>query len=175
MARIAVRRDAFEQGTFPPVCCKTGRPADLSRRWEFSHTPGWMWILLLFGVFPFLIATAFATERFAGVLPWSARAESRLLVSKRLVWLFGASAVASFLIALVAYDTLITTAIAFAALCLIAIAVTWFFAPNANLDGRDVVVLSNVHPGFVAAIHALPVAPAPASEAEPTDPGRFLG
>jgi hypothetical protein len=175
MARIAVRREAFEQGTFPRVCCKTGRPADLSRRWEFSNTPGWTWILLFLGVFPFLIATAFATERFSGVLPLSARAEGRLLVTKRLIWLFGAAAVVSFVLALVAYDTLIPIALAFAALCLVTIAINWFLSPNANLDGRDVVILSNIHRGFVAAIHAIPVAPTPASDPEPTDPGGVLG
>ena len=167
MARIAVRRDAFVQGTFPAVCCKTGRASDLSRRWEFSDTPGWTWILLPFGIFPFLIATAFVTERFSGLLPLSAAAESRLLVTKRLVWLFGAAAVVSFVLGLTSYDAVIPIALAFAMLCLITIAINWFLSPNANLDGRDVVVLSNVHRGFVAAIHAIPVVP----QAEPTDPG----
>jgi hypothetical protein len=158
VARIAVRRDAFKEGKFPAVCCKTGRPADVSRRWEFSNTPGWTWILLLFGIFPFLIATAFVTERFSGVLPLSTPAESRLVVAKRLVWLFGAAAVAFFALGLTSYDAVIPIALAFAGLCVITIAIRSFLSPNANLDGRDVVILSNVHRDFVAACHALPAA-----------------
>ncbi len=168
MARIAVRRDAFEQGTFPVVCCKTGRPADLSRRWEFSNTPSWTWILIFFGVFPFLIATAFATERFSGVLPMSNLAESRFQVTKRLFWLFGVAAFASFVLSFAAFDPMFPIAFAFAALALITIALNWFLSPNANLDGRDVVILSNVHRDFVAAIHAIPAAPP--SEPDPTAP-----
>lgn len=158
MARIAVRRDAFEQGTFPSVCCKTGRPADGFERWEFSNTPSWTWILLLFGIFPFLIATAFATERFSGSLPISSAAASRLTVARRLVWFFGGAAVLCFG-AGIAYDSLLPIALAFALLCLIAIAARWILSPSANLDGREVVVLSNVHRGFVAAIHAIPAPP----------------
>jgi len=159
MARIAIRREAFEQGQFPPICCKTGGRAEVFRRWEFSNTPGWTWILVFFGVFPFLIATAFATERFFGVLPMSGRSEARLTVTRKLVWSFGGAAVASFALGLAKFGSLIPIAIAFAVLCLLAIASGWFFSPNANLDGRDVVVLSNVHRGFVAAIHAIPAAP----------------
>jgi hypothetical protein len=163
MARIAIRREAFEQGQFPPVCCKTGTRAEVFRRWEFSNTPGWTWILLLFGIFPFLIATAFVTQRFSGVLPLSGRADGRLTVTRRLVWSFGVAAVACFALGLVRFGSLIPIAIAFAVLCLLAIASGWLLAPNANLDGPDVVVLSNVHRGFVDAIRAIPAAPAPPS------------
>jgi hypothetical protein len=172
MARIAVRREAFEQGTFPSVCCKTGMPADGTERWEFSNTPAWTWILLLFGIFPFLIATAFVTERFSGLLPLSSAAASRLTVARRLIWLFGGATVLCSIVAFAAYDSLVPIAFAFAGLCLIAIAARWLLSPNANLDGRDVVIVSNVHRGFVAALHAIPSAPQPGQESKPTDPGR---
>jgi hypothetical protein len=159
VARIAVRRDAFEQGTFPSVCCKTGRPADGVERWEFSNTPSWTWILIFFGIFPFLIATAFATERFSGLLPISSVAASRATVARRLCWLFGVAALICFALGLTSYDSLLPIALAFAALCLIAIAGRSLMSPNANLDGRDVVILSNVHREFVAAIHAIPAPP----------------
>jgi hypothetical protein len=172
MARIAVRRDAFEQGTFPAVCCKTGRPADGVERWEFSDTPAWTWILLFFGIFPFLIATAFATERFSGLLPISSVAASRVTVARRLVWLFGGAAAVGFALGLTLYASMLPTALAVAALCLITLAVRWLVSPNANLDGHDVVILSNVHRDFVSAIRAIPVSPpAEPAEPEPTDPG----
>lgn len=164
MARIAVRRDAFEQGTFPAVCCKTGAPADGLERWEFSNTPTWTWILLPFGIFPFLIATAFVTERFSGLLPISSVAAGRLSVARKLIWSFGGAALGCFAVGLTLYDALLPIAIGFAVLCLLAIAIRWLLSPSANLDGRDVVILSNVHRGFVGAIHAIPAAPDPNAE-----------
>jgi len=159
MARIAVRRDAFEQGQFPPVCCKTGRPADAFNPFEFADTPAWTWILIFFGVFPFLIATAFATERFRGVLPISSAAQGRISLIRRFIWAFGAASVLCFGAGLIRFGSLIPIALAFAGLCLIMLAAHWWSMPNANLDGRDVVVLSNVHTGFVEAINAIPAAP----------------
>jgi hypothetical protein len=160
MARIAVRRDAFELGQFPPVCCKTGQGAQLYNRWEFSDTPGWTWILLLFGIFPFLIATAFVTKRFPGVLPISVHAQTRLNTMRRIVWIFGIAAVVLGAAGLLAgSDGMLVLAVASAVLWLGAIALTWFSSPSANLDGDDVVVLTNVHRDFVAAIRAIPAAP----------------
>ncbi len=63
MARAAATVHDLEAGTLLPVCAKTGAAADGSATMEFSATPGWTWMLLLFGVIPFLIAHAFSTVR----------------------------------------------------------------------------------------------------------------
>ncbi|MDP8929905.1 MAG: hypothetical protein M3O70_15395 [Actinomycetota bacterium] len=69
MARVSVSRERFRAGDFPEICVETGRPADGLVEARFDSTPDWTWILLNFGVFPFLIATWFATERVEGKLP----------------------------------------------------------------------------------------------------------
>lgn len=69
MATTWVRREDFEAGDLPHICITTGAVADGTVPVRFDSTPSWTWILLLFGVFPFLIATMFATERVDGEVP----------------------------------------------------------------------------------------------------------
>ncbi|MGE5225467.1 MAG: hypothetical protein ACM3OO_01180 [Planctomycetaceae bacterium] len=71
MARAAARVEDLEAGRLPPVCAKTGQAADGYARIEFTSTPSWTWILLLFGIFPFLIARAFSKVRVVGIVPMS--------------------------------------------------------------------------------------------------------
>jgi hypothetical protein len=77
VARTAARVEDLESGTLPPVCAKTGRLADGFATIEFISTPSWTWILLLFGIFPFLIAQFFSKVRVVGQVPMSARALQR--------------------------------------------------------------------------------------------------
>ena len=168
MARVLVRRRTFERGEFPPVCCKTGERAEAYDSFEFSDTPSWTWILLLFGIFPFLIATTFATERFSGVLPMSERARDRLRTARRTSWVLGISAVIFGAAGLVAGSRWVYLSAAFAVLWLIAITLVWRLSPNANLDD-DAVELSNVHRTFVRTItESLPSADA--DDGPDTDP-----
>lgn len=171
MARLAVARETFERGAFPPVCCRTGEHAGSYDTFEFSHTPSWTWILIIFGVLPFLIAAAFVSQRFVGVLPFSLRARARLAAGRRLVWVLGSSALVVGAAGLVAGDGWVLLSVLLAAAWLTAIAVVWRLAPTAKLDGTTV-VLSNVHHAFVEAVANPPVAaPAPGPGDEDTDPG----
>ena len=151
MARVLVRRQTLERGEFPPVCCKTGERAEAYDSFEFSDTPSWTWILILFGIFPFLIATAFATQRFSGVLPMSHRARDRLKTARRTSWVLGLSAVIFGAAGLAAGSRWIYLSAAFGVMWLVAITLVWRFSPNANL-ASDAVELSNVHRGFVRTI-----------------------
>jgi hypothetical protein len=74
----------LEGGTLPPVCAKTGEPTDGYTKIRFSSAPGWTWILLLFGIFPFLIAQYFATVHVEGIVPMSDVAQRRVTVFNRL-------------------------------------------------------------------------------------------
>jgi hypothetical protein len=84
MARVAARVADFEAGTLPAVCAKTGEPTDSEVKIRFSSAPGWTWILLFFGIFPFLIAQYFATVHVDGLLPMSDIAQWRVKVFNRL-------------------------------------------------------------------------------------------
>jgi hypothetical protein len=71
VARVAVTVEDLVAGTLPPFCAKTGAPADGFASVEFTSTPAWTWILLLFGILPFLIARAFSRVRVVGLVPMS--------------------------------------------------------------------------------------------------------
>ena len=71
MARVAVTVEDLEAGTLPGVCAKTGEQADGFATIEFTSTPQWTWILLLFGILPFVIARAFSKVRVVGLVPMS--------------------------------------------------------------------------------------------------------
>lgn len=71
-------------GRLPPVCAKTGEPTDGQVKIRFSSAPGWTWILLFFGIFPFLIAQHYATVHVDSLLPLSDLAQRRVKVFNRL-------------------------------------------------------------------------------------------
>ena len=74
----------LERGTLPQVCAKTGVPTHGYTKIRFSSAPTWTWILLLFGIFPFLIAQYFATVHVEGIVPMSDVAQRRVTVFNRL-------------------------------------------------------------------------------------------
>ena len=81
---VHARVSDLEMGALPPVCAKTGVPTDGSTKIRFSSAPTWTWILLLFGIFPFLIAQYFATVHVEGIVPMSDVAQRRVTVFNRL-------------------------------------------------------------------------------------------
>jgi hypothetical protein len=82
MAVAVASVEDVEEGHLPSVCAKTGRPADGFTTLEFASAPGWTWILLLFGIFPFLIAQHFATRRIYARIPMSDLALRRIYAFK---------------------------------------------------------------------------------------------
>ena len=69
MAIVEVAVSDLERRTFPPVCAKTGLPAEVVIIKSLVWVPSWTWILLLFGIFPFLIARHFSAHRVTLELP----------------------------------------------------------------------------------------------------------
>lgn len=53
----------------PHVCVLSGREADGTTSFRLARTPGWTYVLLLFGILPFIVAMFFATERITIHLP----------------------------------------------------------------------------------------------------------
>jgi hypothetical protein len=77
VARAAATVEDLKEGRLPPICAKTGEAADGFVPIEFTSAPGWTWILLFFGIIPFLIARAFSTVRVVGQVPMSDVARRR--------------------------------------------------------------------------------------------------
>lgn len=84
MAVANARVADLERGTLPQVCAKTGVPTHGWAKIRFSSAPTWTWILLLFGILPFLIAQYFATVHVEGIVPMSDVAQRRVTVFNRL-------------------------------------------------------------------------------------------
>lgn len=59
-----VSREDLYTGNLPAVCVVSGEEADGQVSFRFNSLPDWTWILLLFGVFPFLVATISASMGF---------------------------------------------------------------------------------------------------------------
>jgi hypothetical protein len=83
LAVVNARVSDLEEGMLPHVCAKTGNPTDGYTRIRFSSAPTWTWILLLFGIFPFLIAHYFARVHVVGIVPMSDVAQRRVTVFNR--------------------------------------------------------------------------------------------
>jgi hypothetical protein len=84
VARVRVSLAAFHSGALPPVCAKTGEPADCLLPVRAAYTPRWTWLLLVFGGFwAFLIARGFTTEETMGLVPFSQAALTRRRIRGR--------------------------------------------------------------------------------------------
>lgn len=159
MASVWVSARDLNEGKFPGVCAKSGEPADGMVGVKFGTTPGWTWILLLFGIFPFLIAAYFAQLRAQGLLPMSAAALARARSYSR--WQ-GASIWASlafFGLAVVQAARAQTSTPFLAVGCLLlgtALVLSlfdWVYWPSGKVDGQRVLLL-HVHQRFVDAVEA---------------------
>jgi hypothetical protein len=154
MARVWVPLAAFKQGDLPPVCAKTGRPA---QRWlvvRASTLSSWVAVpLLLLGIVPLLVAMTVA-PRVEGMVPLSVGADNRLRRARIARWglltLTGALVVAWWLGMVLPAAQLVVVPLVMAVV-LYGVEVAW--SVGARLDhALDGVMLSGVHPGFRSAV-----------------------
>jgi hypothetical protein len=140
----------LESGHLPSVCAKTGLPAEGFTSVRFSKLPGWTWILLLFGIWPFLIAWYFATRRINGLVPMSDLALRRVRAFTLTYAIFFTLAVVVFLIgAFGEHPTLVWLGIITALLTLVFISIGWLFVyPTGRFLDQDWISLSFVDKRF---------------------------
>ncbi len=156
MASVYVRREDLYRGDLPPVCVVTGRSADGTVPIRFNSLPDWTWLLLLFGVFPFLIASWFATERVEGEVPIVRTVVERFHRRRRSSYGLAAPGVALFGVAWLAQAVWVAW---IALLTLVAAIAVGVVASRSFIDGRPDrtgvwVEMTRVHPAFVDALVA---------------------
>jgi hypothetical protein len=153
MAHTAAKVRDVEAGNLPRVCAKTGETADALLDVEFTSTPGWTWILLLFGIFPFLIARYFATDRVVGRVPMSDGALRTARWAQWGTWGFLGLGVALFLLAIPTESDLVAQlGISTFVGGIIFFILSLFFAwPRGRLDG-EWVEMSFVDKRFATAV-----------------------
>jgi hypothetical protein len=149
---VAVRE--LERRNLPPVCVKTGLPAEVGVAKTFVWVPGWTWILVFFGIFPFLIARHFAARRVTLELPATAEVDRMRRNANMTTILVCALAIA--LLVLSAWQQL--SALYWPAGVLLLGALIYRTIQHyAHWVGgylqEETLVLSRVHPGFVDACH----------------------
>ena len=153
VARVTVSQRRFARGDLPDVCAKTGAPADASWPVGATYQPGWVWILLPFGVVGFLVASWFTTQRLDGLVPLSEAATRRIV---RATQVRAVSLIAGIiLIGLSIVFQAEPVAVAGIVLVVVASAVTlvglWLFVGARWDPFGDTVTLKRVHPAFVEA------------------------
>jgi hypothetical protein len=152
--KVWVRREDLASGALPEVCVITGQPTDIVARTRFESLPDWTWLLLLFGVLPFLVALAFASERIPALIPLSQDAIDRRRGHRRRAFLSGGAAVALFALAAVA-ESVVLVWLALVALVLVLVSLLGRSRslPRVRPDRSGLGVwLRGVHPRFVEAV-----------------------
>ena len=152
MPKAVVPLARFEQGAFPPVCARTGVPADGLVEIVVRHTPSWVLWMLLFGILPYFVASSFATVTLSGFVPVSGDVLQRRRSAGRVMLVALAAAITLFALGY-ARSSAALVWLAGAALVVAAVGWVrrWFLAIRGHL-GEDVVVLRNAHPIFVEAL-----------------------
>jgi hypothetical protein len=144
----------LETGHLPHVCAKTGTRADGSTTIRIGNTPGWTWILLFFGVFPFLIAVYFATRRIDAIIPMSDLALRRLRAYTRTYLILLGVAMLLFGIGLFGeHPTAVWLGVSTVLLTLLFISIGWFFVyPTGRFLDQHWISLSFVDKRFATAM-----------------------
>lgn len=169
MARVVVSAEQFVTSDWPPVCAMTGRPT--SERLEVEATspaPG-MGFMLIFGVFAMLVASGISErDRAIGsVVPLSRAAYGPVLRAWRARNLSFVGGVGGGILlggvtpllrpaGMTAWMLTAFALVVGGAVGVLAASVAgWRAMPHLRLSGdRQHVWISNVHPGFVAALEA---------------------
>lgn len=134
------------------VCAKTGAPADAIIEMRVVHTPAWIWILLIFGIFPMLVAYAFTRKEVRIEVPAAEEVARRRKDAGRLI--FG-TLVGSILLIASGATTQTEAGIWVGAAGIVVVVMALPFAArgwiNATYDGQRV-HLSRLHPNYVQAV-----------------------
>lgn len=69
MARVTITREELEDGLLPPVCALTGAPTDDVKKKTFMWQPGWVSVLILAGLLPYLIVSLMMRKQMRVELP----------------------------------------------------------------------------------------------------------
>lgn len=144
----------FSDGDLPPVCVKTGMPADGTVRVTFSRLPTWTYLLLLAGIVPFLIAAFFAREQVRGRVPVTRAAVERYEAYARWLRLGWGLAGFGLLAAAVLSEPwmLMLLAVGFGVVLVVELRRAQAWIAGNPVPGTAEVEIRRVHPNFAASL-----------------------
>jgi hypothetical protein len=177
--RVLVWASQLRANDFPPVCARTGQPAETWRKFRFATAPTWAYALLVLictgiGLIPIFIIMAAVSRRASGHLPLTKSSSRTIGLTTWIpVGLLGGTVVLWILAAIVAGSSSDQTTGAIAAGLVILSLVTlvaggvgvYMIRPLVRPRGKvmeqrpgqfdKLVELHNVHPAFVAAVNQI--------------------
>jgi hypothetical protein len=164
MASAAISVDRLERGDLPLVCAKTGAPTRHRVVRRHRVIPGWTWVLLPFGVLPFVLAAMLFTRRTITVsLPITKRARRRQQLAERIArWSCFAGVLAVLWVAFEPVHAAVPWAVPAALLAAAAVAYVvarqLWVGVHLSYTTAQLVHLRRVHPAFATAVaERLPV------------------
>lgn len=87
MAEFRVSRYVAQDGQLPMICMRCGAPAIAYRKKGMTYRPGWVLLLILLGLLPFLIVALITEKRCRLMAPLCEQHEGHWRV--RRLWLWG--------------------------------------------------------------------------------------
>ena len=161
MATAAALRKDLESGRLPKLCAKTGAATETTAGVRLTSAPGWTWVLILFGIVPFVIVRWLATKSVRGRVPVSQPVPGRARTTRWMLAGVLALGIALLFVAL-AGDS---RPIMWIGLVIVVVALVAMTGEQSSwwIDGQvkgDWVWLRGVHPTFARALgeqyHELP-------------------
>jgi hypothetical protein len=149
-----VGREALWYGDLPPVCVKTGGPADGTVEVTFERLPPWTYLLLLAGIFPFFVALLLIRDQVRGQVPVTRLVVARYRAHRRPIAMGWALVALGVGLAAVAGEPWLVL-LAGAGILLIVVAEvrrTQGWITGVPVAGTPFVELRRVHPAFAAAM-----------------------
>ena len=166
---VQIWRSELQANDFPPVCAMTGQPAETWRKFRFVTAPAWVWVFLILlltgiGLVLIFILMRVASRTAAGRLPLTRGASNTLRnanlagIGLAILWL--ALWIAAFAAGNSSFSGL---GFFLGFLVIFTLVVYWLlvlprFGPKGKVlaiapgQWQSIVVLSRVHPAFVAAV-----------------------
>ena len=86
MAKIRVYRYECDGEDFPRLCMRCGEPADCDVSQKFAWMPSWVFVFILLGLLPLLVAALITRKTMRVVAPMCERHAGHWRVRKLYVW-----------------------------------------------------------------------------------------
>ncbi|HXJ62269.1 MAG TPA: hypothetical protein VNN79_00810 [Actinomycetota bacterium] len=154
MASAAATREDFVAGNLPAICVKSGVETQRFTSVRITSAPGWTWILILFGILPFLIVRYLVAKSAAGRVPVTEAVGRRV---RTIEWALIAAVLVGIVLILIGFVGGSYLAIGGLVVAVVALVIlegargTWWI--SGRVSGNDV-WLHGVHANFAHALGA---------------------
>ena len=153
MPSVAITTVEKHPVLLPSVCVKTGEPTDDMLRLRGSAAPEWTTVMILFGLFAWIVAQTMSSRRYNLVLPFDSAVLRRYRKWGRVAWsCVGLGLVLTVVAALMGRDDAFVMMAVSVLGVIVWLANEWANSVGVRLSREGNLVLTRVHPRFRAAV-----------------------